>query len=125
VLGFVTGGLTALASLGFLVAVLAGGADDAATVLLVLGLPCAAGMLAGAARLLQRRPPGLLFSSAAAAVGVLLLTLVVGLVTFDRSDDVFGLVVFLLFAAVLPVLTAVFARLPRTTGWAAAGTGSR
>jgi hypothetical protein len=33
---------------------------------------------------------------------------------------VIGLAVFLVFALPLPVLTAVFARLPATVGWAAA-----
>jgi hypothetical protein len=119
VLGFVTGGLTALFSLIFLVAV-ASGNEDAATALLLLGLPCAAGLIAGAAQLLQRRPPHLLFGSALAAVAVLLLTLVTGWATLGGNDRA-GLTMFLLLAAPLPVLTSVYARLHRVVGWAAAG----
>ncbi|WP_457008440.1 hypothetical protein [Geodermatophilus sp. SYSU D00965] len=122
VLGFVTGGLTALASLFFLVAVASGG-NDPVTVLLLLGLPCAVGLIAGAAQLLQRRTPTLLFGSAVAAVAVLLLTLVTGWVAFDDGDDRVGVTVFLLLAAPLPVLTAVYARLRRVTGWAGAAAG--
>ncbi|MGY1740502.1 MULTISPECIES: hypothetical protein [unclassified Blastococcus] len=115
VLGFVTGGLTLLGSLGFLIAVLTG-EDDAATVVLVLGLPCAAGMIAGAVRLLARRSPTLLFGSALAAVAVLLVALLVGAGSFD-DDAVVGIASFVLLAGALPVLTAVFARLPATLGW--------
>jgi hypothetical protein len=53
-------------------------------------------------------------------VGVLLLTLLVGWATLGAGDRT-GLTVFLLLAAPLPVLTAVYARLGRVTGWAAAG----
>jgi hypothetical protein len=76
----------------------------------------------GAAQLLRRRPPALLFGSALAAVGVLLLTLLVGSATLGAGDRT-GLTVFLLLAAPLPVLTAVYARLGRVTGWAAAPAG--
>ena len=123
VLGFVTGGLTALASLGSLFAVAAGD-DDAPTVLLILGLPCAAGLIAGGVRLLGRRRGDLLFGSAVAAVAVLLLAFVAGVVTLP-AEGVLGLAVFLLFALPLPVLTAVFARLPRVTGWLAGGAPGR
>jgi hypothetical protein len=119
VLGFVTGGLTALGSLGFLIAALSGG-DDGPTVLLVLGLPCAAGLITGATWLLGRRRPDLLFWSALAAVAVLLLALVVGLATLS-GDDAAGLGVFVFLALSLPVLTAVYARLPGVTGWVGAG----
>jgi hypothetical protein len=50
---------------------------------------------------------------------VLFLFLVVGATTLD-SSDVLGITAFLVFALPLPVLTAVFARLPATVGWAAA-----
>ncbi|HEX2073868.1 MAG TPA: hypothetical protein VHF92_08795 [Geodermatophilus sp.] len=123
VLGFVTGGLTALVCLGFLFAVAAGD-DDAPSVLLVLGLPCAAGLIAGGVRLLSRRRGDLLFGSAVAAVAVLVLAFVAGAVTLP-AEGVLGLGVFLLFALPLPVLTAVFARLPRVTGWQAAGAPGR
>jgi hypothetical protein len=117
VLGFVTGGLTALASLGFLIAV-ASGDTDAPTTLLLLGLPCAGGLIAGAAQLMRRNSSTVLFGSAVAAITVLALALLAGAATLS-GDAMFGLTLFVLFAAVLPVVTAVFARLPRVTGWAA------
>ncbi|SFP66011.1 hypothetical protein SAMN05660464_3809 [Geodermatophilus dictyosporus] len=119
VLGLVTGGLTGLVSLLFLVAVL-GGDEDAVPATLVLGLPCAAGLVTGGVWLLGRRSPLPLFCSALAAVVVLFLVLVVVAATED-ADAVAGFGLFLVFALPLPVLTAVFARLPRTTGWAAGG----
>jgi hypothetical protein len=88
-------------------------------VLLLLGLPCAAGLVAGGVRLLQRRTPALLFGSALGAVGVLVLSLVVGVATM-RDDEVAALAVFLVLAAPLPVITAVFARLSVVRGWVAA-----
>jgi hypothetical protein len=116
VLGFVTGGLTILASLGFLIALLTEECDPVVGVL-VLGLPCAAGMVFGSVQLLARRSPTPLFVSALAAVGVLVLALVVAAATTDGGDDVVGVGFFVLLAGVLPVLTAVFARLPATVGW--------
>ncbi|TYP81333.1 hypothetical protein [Blastococcus xanthinilyticus] len=114
VLGIVTGALTAIGSLIALIA--AAGGADAATTVLVLGLPCAVGLLVGGLRLLQGHRAGLLFGSALAALGVLALALVAGLLLLD-GDDVVGLAAFLLFAAVLPIITAVFARLPEVTRW--------
>jgi hypothetical protein len=119
VLGFVTGGLTLLGSLGFLIAA-ANGDGDAATVVLVLGLPCAAGMIYGGVRLLGRRSPVPLFASALAAVGVLLIALLVAAGTL-RGDAMAGIAFFAVLAGVLPVLTAVFARLPVTLGWVGSG----
>ena len=117
VLGFVTGGLTALMSLVFLVAV-ASGDDDLPTTLLLLGLPCAIGLIAGSAQLVHRNSPGLLFGAAVAAVAILVLALIAGAATLS-GDSMLGLGMFVLFALVLPVLTAVFAWLPRVRGWAA------
>ncbi len=116
VLGFVTGGLTVIGSL-FLLALVLGGERDGATTTLVLGLPCAAGMIAGAVRLLGRNPPTLLSVSACAAVVVLFLALAVAAGTPETSD-VEDVVAFLLVALPLPALTAVFSRLPATVGWA-------
>jgi hypothetical protein len=116
VLGFVTGGLTALMSLVFLVAV-ASGDDDLPTTLLLLGLPCAIGLIAGSAQLVHRNPPGVLFGAAVAAVAVLVLVLIAGAATLS-ADSMLGLALFVLFALVLPVLTAIFARLPRVRDWA-------
>ncbi|MGY2083452.1 hypothetical protein [Blastococcus sp. SYSU DS0539] len=116
VLGIVTGGLTALGSLLMLVMML-DGEDDAATTVLTLGLPCAVGLVVGGVRVLQNRAAGLLFVSALAAVGVLLAALVAGLLTLDEGGR-FGVAAFVVLACVLPVVTAVFARLPRVTAWA-------
>lgn len=118
VLGIVTGGLSLLVSLVLAVAVLAGD-DDAVSVVLLLGLPCGALCLAGGVRLLGRHSPTLLLTAALASVVVLFLALAVGAGTAG-SADVVGLTVFLVLALPLPVLTAVFARLPATVGWAAA-----
>ncbi|MBM7806546.1 hypothetical protein JOD57_002383 [Geodermatophilus bullaregiensis] len=115
VLGFVTGGLTLVVSL-FLLALTVGGEGDPATTTL-LGLPCAAGLVSGGVRLLGRRSPLVLSTSALAAVVVLFLALVAAAGTLD-ADDVEGLVVVLVLALPLPVLTAVFSRLPATVGWA-------
>lgn len=117
VLGIVTGALSALVALVFTVAVLSG-EEDGPSVVLMLGLPCGAALIAGGIRLLNRRSPTPVFAAALAAVVVLFLTLVVGATTLDR-DGVVGLSVFLVLALPLPVLTAVFARLPATVGWAA------
>jgi hypothetical protein len=119
VLGFVTGGLTILTCLGFLLVVLVG-EDDAPTRVLLLGALCAAGLITGGVRLLGRRSPVVLFGSALASVAVLLMALLVGVVTIDRTGGTEGLAIFVLMAAILPVLTAIFAWLPIVRGWAAA-----
>jgi len=119
VLGHVTGGLTALVMVGILLSVLDG--DDApSTLLMLLGIPCAVAVIAGAAALLGRRTAELLFGAAVASVAVLALVLVVGLGTLS-GDERFGLVAVVLFALPLPILTAVFARRPQVRGWVAAG----
>ncbi|MDK3255212.1 hypothetical protein QOZ86_01725 [Blastococcus capsensis] len=115
VLGIVTGALTALGSLVMLIAALSG-ERDAVTTLLILGLPCAVGLIAGGVRLLQRHAPGLLFGSALAAIGVLAVALVAGMLTLGDEDRV-AVAVFVLFACVLPAITAVFARLRAVTHW--------
>jgi hypothetical protein len=119
VLGFVTGGLTVLMSLIILFAVV-GGDDEPSTVLMLLGLPCAAGLIAGAAVLMGRGSPNPLFGSALAAAAVLVLVLFVGVATLD-ADGRTGVSMFVVLALPLPVLTAVFARVHRTVGWAATG----
>jgi hypothetical protein len=118
VLGIVAGSLSILVGLLFAAAVLSGEGDAPSTVL-ALGLPCGAGLLTGGIRLLGRHSPTPLFAAALASVAVLFLFLVVGATTLD-SSDVLGITAFLVFALPLPVLTAVFARLPATVGWAAA-----
>ena len=118
VLGFVTGGLTIAFLLVMLVAVLAGQEDVATWLLLLLGVPCAVGLLTGAAELMRRRSTSVLFGSAVSAVAVLLAALVAGLAEL-AADDVVGLVIFVVIALPLPVLTAVFAKVGTVTGWVA------
>ncbi len=117
VLGIVTGSLSALVGLLFTVAVLSG-EGDAPSRVLALGLPCGAALLVGGIRLLNRYSPTPLFAASLVAVVVLFLFLVAAAGTLD-SDGVIGVTAFLVFALPLPVLTAVFARLPATVGWAA------
>jgi len=119
VLGFVTGGLTALVSLIILLSVTRGDGDPS-IVLMLLGLPCAIAVIAGAAVLTSRGSPGLLFGAAVASVGVLFLVAVVGMATLN-VDDMLGRLLLVVLALPLPVTTAVFARQPRVRGWAAAG----
>jgi vacuolar-type H+-ATPase subunit I/STV1 len=117
VLGFVTGGLSALVSLLFLLMAVIGGQDDPVSMLLILGLPCAAGLISGAARLLSGDLPGPLFGWAIAAVGVLVVAALVALVAFDAAD-LLAVAIFVVLAVPLPVLTAVFAWRPDTRDWA-------
>ena len=119
VLGYVTAGLTILVS-GIDFIALLFGEDDIVTLLLVLGLPCAAGQIAGGVRLQARRSPALLFGSSLAAVAVLLLALLAASVTIDRSGGVEGLAMFVAVALILPGLTAIFSWLPVVRGWTAA-----
>jgi hypothetical protein len=120
VLGFVTAGLTLLMQPAFLGALL-GGDGDAATAVLLLGTPCAAGLIAGGVQLLRRRSSQLLLVSAIAAVLVLLVALVAALATSAPSADNFaGAVVLLVFAGALPVTTAVLAGQRSLTSWTAA-----
>jgi hypothetical protein len=119
VLGFVTGGLTIAVLLVMLVAVLGGQSDSATWVLLLLGVPCAAGLISGAAELMRRRTTGVLFGAAASSVAVLVLGLVVGLLELE-TEDVIGLAVFVVLALPLPLLTAIFAKVGTVTGWVAA-----
>jgi hypothetical protein len=93
-----------------------GGDGDLTTTVLLLGLPCAAGLIAGANQILRRKSERNLFASAALAVGVLLLSLVIGLVTLT-DGDLAGQAVFIVLAVPLPLLTAIFARARSVTGW--------
>ncbi|SDG83838.1 hypothetical protein [Klenkia brasiliensis] len=120
-LGFVTGGLTAVGSLAFLVGVLTG-SDDVSSRVLILGLPCAAAMVWGGVRVLQRRPGPVLLVGTLAAVGVLLLSLVIGLARLS-ADERYGITGFTVVALVLPVTTAVFAALPTVRSWSAGPPG--
>jgi hypothetical protein len=120
VLGFVTAGLTILVAGVLLIGVL-NGEDDAVSLLLTLGLPCAGGLIAGGVRLLGRRSPALLFGSAMGGVGVLVLAWLAGAATIDRTDGMQGLSFFVVTALLLPALTAIFAWQRTVRGWAAAG----
>ena len=120
VLGFVTGGLTALGALFMLLATF-GGSGDAAVGMLTLGLPCAVGLITGGVRVVQRRPSTVLFWSAIAALAVLALALIAGMTSPDESDR-FGVAMFVLFACILPAVTAVVARQRTVTEWLAART---
>jgi hypothetical protein len=118
VLGFVTAGLTLLMSVVFL-GVQFSGDGDTSTAVLLLGIPCAAGLIVGGVRLLGRRSHQVLFTSAVAAVLVLILAFIVGLATLPGRDDVAGLGVMLLVAAPLPIVTACLAASRTIAGWTA------
>jgi hypothetical protein len=119
VLGYVTAGLTILFSVIFLVVALSGD-GDATVVVLLLGAPCAVGLIVGAGRLLRRRSARTLFVSAAASVAVLVFALLVGVAVL-RAGDLIAEAVFVVAALPLPVLTAIFARSRTVSGWLAAG----
>jgi hypothetical protein len=121
VLGFVTGGLTALFAVIFLIVTITRDGDATSTLLLVGGAPSAAGLITGAAWTLQRRTARLLFGSALAAVGVLLVVLVVGLSALSDSGGFRGLLVFVLMALPLPIVTACLAGRREINDWVAAG----
>jgi len=115
VLGFVTGGLTAISSFFFLLAVLFGGAD-LPTGLLVLGLPCAAGLIRGGVVLLRRDSSDVLTASAALSVAVLLFALLAGFMSYGGSEAL-GFAVFVVVAAALPIVTACLAASGTVRGW--------
>jgi hypothetical protein len=119
VLGFVTAGLTILVS-GLLLIGVFNGDDDLPSLVLALGLPCAAGLIVGGVRLQDRRSPTTLFLSAVGCVAVLLLAWLAGAATIDRTNGLEGLTVFVVGALVLPILTACFAWQRVVRGWAAA-----
>lgn len=119
VLGYVTAGLTIVVSLVFLVIMLAGDGDRTTGVLL-LGMPCSVGLITGSNQLLRRESERNLFASAGLSVGVLTVSLLIGLATLTKGD-LFGQIVFILLAAPLPILTAVFARTRTVSDWVAAG----
>jgi hypothetical protein len=115
VLGFVTGGLTAIASFFFLIAVLFGGAD-LPTGLLVLGLPCAAGLIRGGVVLLRRDSSNVLTASAVLSVAVLLFALLAGFMSYSGSEAL-GFAIFVVVAGALPIVTACLAASGTVRGW--------
>ncbi|SOC52236.1 hypothetical protein SAMN05660748_3999 [Blastococcus aggregatus] len=120
VLGFVTGGLTALMTTGFLFG-LTSGDDEAVYVLTVVtGLLCAAGLITGSVRLLARKSADLLFFSALAATVSLVLIGLLGASTLYGDDATF-IVSFATVGFALPVVTAILARVRDTVGWVSSG----
>jgi hypothetical protein len=119
VLGFVAGGLSALGSL-VLLGALTSGADDLSTILLMISAVfSAAGLITGASLLITRSSTTVLFWAALFAIASLAGCLVVATGTLE-GDDLLGMVFFTALALPLPILVAVFTRLGRVTGWAAA-----
>lgn len=118
VLGFVTAGLTLIAGIVFLVKELTGD-HDAPTVVLLLGIPCAAAQILGGVRLLRRRSRTVLLVSALAGVAVLIAALVAAAVDLSK-DDFEGFLIFFFPALPLPILTAVFAWQRNVSSWIAA-----
>lgn len=114
VLGIVTGGLTAMACVVWLIATMLG--DGASAVMLLAGVPCAAGTISGGIRLLGGHRRGLLLGSSLFSIAVLLLTLGIGGFA-DDSSGYFGVAFFVLVALPLPVVTAVLAAHKTVTGW--------
>ena len=120
VLGFVSAGLTALMTAGFLFG-LADGDDEAAYLLtIVTGVLCAVGFLVGGIRLLSRRSADVLFGTALAALASLALIAVVAATTLYGEEAGFLLTVAFM-GAPLPAVTAVCARSRATVGWASSG----
>jgi hypothetical protein len=117
VLGFVTGGLTALGSFISLLAILGG--TDLPSGLLALGLPCAGGLIFGGVALLRRDSAQALLGSAIASVGVLVVALLAGIASY-RGGEAFGFLVFVVLAAVLPIVTGALALSGTVRGWLAA-----
>jgi hypothetical protein len=115
----VTGSLTLLATLGLLVASLAG-EGDLPTYLLLLGLPCGVCLLVGGIQLLGRRSAPLVLWSAVAVAAVLVVALLGGVATLP-DDDAVGLAGFIVFALPLPVVTAALSGQRTVRDWVAAG----
>jgi hypothetical protein len=118
VLGHVTAGLTIAFSLVFLLVTVTGD-GDATTAVLLLGVPCSVGLIAGANQLLRGQSERTLFASAAVSVGVLVLSLLIGLVTLEKGDLI-AQAVFIVLALPLPILTATLSRNRTVTDWLAA-----
>lgn len=116
VLGIVTGGLTAAVCFLLLLAAFGGDGDASLLVLLVGGVPCAAGTIAGGIRLLGRHRRGPLLVSAWASAGVLVVALLVGLVIYD-GEDAWSFALVMGLALPLPVVTAALTARRTVKGW--------
>jgi len=92
------------------------GGGDLPTIILVLGLPCAAGLIRGGVLLLRRDSTNVLTASAVLSVVVLLFTLLAGFLSDDRGQTV-GITLFVVLAAVLPIVTACLAVSSTVRGW--------
>lgn len=120
VLGFVTGGLTALVVLGSVLLTFVADGDGAPVMHILFGLPCAVGLLYGGVQLMAHRRVQPLFVAAAGSVMLLLVMLLAG----GLTGGIGGLAAagtFLLFALPLPVLTAAFTRSVDVLDWAVDG----
>lgn len=116
VLGFVTAGLTLAMQIVF-IAALSDGSGDASTAVLLLGIPCAAGLIVGSVQLLGRRTHQTLLTSAIASVVVLVLALVVGLAMSITPQGAVAEIVIIVLAATLPITTAVLTAQRSVSGW--------
>ena len=117
VLGIVTGTLTALNSPFFFLGVAPDGFLDPFTVILLLGLPCAAGLVAGGILLLRRQSRFLLTISASLATLVLLAAATTVLIAQAPGLD--GALSFVGLALPFPTLTLVLAQRREVTRWLA------
>ena len=118
VLARVAAGLTLFVQLLFVAPGL-DGHDGVSQWLMLLGLPCAVGMIVGASRLMWHRSSRILFASSAGAVAVLLLVFLVGLGEL-RGAELIGLAFFVAVALPMPLLAAIFTQAPTVKGWLAA-----
>jgi hypothetical protein len=119
VLGIAVGGLTTLAWPVVLDAMLTGGGDATILLVLVLGVPIAAGLIAGGVRLLRGRPRGLLLGSALATVALLLLVLLVGAALYPEGEAILALAAWVVVALPLPVVTVILTAQRSVAGWTA------
>ncbi|SDF68054.1 hypothetical protein SAMN05660485_03899 [Blastococcus fimeti] len=120
VLGFVTGGLTVLMTIGFLFDLSAGDDEAVYWLIVVTGLLCAPGLIAGGVRLLARKSADLLFFSALAAAVSLAVIGVLGAATL-YGEDAESVMVFVTLGFSFPVITAILARVRHTVGWVSSG----
>jgi len=121
VLGIVTGSLTLIGGLVFLVAGLTGD-GDVATWLLALGVPLGVVLLVGGIGLLSRRQVGLVLWTAVGAAVLLVVALLGGVLDHrGDSDAIDAMLGFTLFALPLPIVTASLSAQRTVREWVLAG----
>ena len=121
VLGIVTGSLTVLGGLVFLVAGLTGD-GDVATWLLALGVPLGVVLLVGGIGLLSRRQHGLVLWTAVGAAALLVVALLGGVLEHRGDpDEVDAMLGFTVFALPLPIVTAALTAQRTVREWVLAG----